>query len=393
MTARRIPRMVMPLRERRSGNHESSSWPERLLHGLGAHPAFADAVLGDLAEEGVRRKAEGGTVAAGWWYGREAFRSTPHLLWNAVRHGGPRGRARAAAVLAAVALVPIAALIALLLRNGQPASLVIGTGDVDDGFIVNSVRPVQLSMRVFDAAGHALTSTGVRYQWISGAPVSVTPTGVVTCTQPADATVRASLGAVTTSVLLRCRPVRDVRAPGMMNLVVGNPAQDVSFEAVGPDGRTVTLLAGRIAVGDSTIAILEGHRIRARATGNTSLTTYFGDRASFTEVNVYERVRSPEGIRPGQRVAVPVRLAAGEMRRWRLAAARELYYVTMLPDRAEQPMPRFAIVGAHCTPALDAHSFFCIAQHDASVFVYHPQSADPAQRLNGTLAIWRQPQP
>ena len=258
---------------------------------------------------------------------------------------------------------------------------------------MNSERPVQLPIQVLDAAGRLLPDTGVRYLWTSGVPVSVSATGEATCTQPGDATVRASLGSLATQLLLRCRPVRDLRGVRMMNLVVGDPAQELPFEAVGVDGRRVTLLTGQVIVGDSAVARLEGLRIRARAPGTTWVTMRVGDREGFMSVHAYERVPTPEGIRPGQHVAVPVRLTGGEMRRWRIPAAPELYFLAMLPDRDAQQMPALAIVGANCVPWLDAHSYFCLAQHDASVIVYHPQQADPAQELSGTLAVWRHERP
>lgn len=182
------------------------TWVEHMLHSLGAHPSFADAVLGDMAEERARRAAEDGAGAARWWYACEAFRSAPHLLWNAALHGGFHGRVRAAALLAAAACAPI-----VFLLNGPPTCLVVD-GDVAEGIVVNSVRPIQLSTRALDATGHVLEANGVRYEWASGVPLSVSPTGVVTCTRPGDAAVRASLGAMVTSVRIRCRPAYDVRA-------------------------------------------------------------------------------------------------------------------------------------------------------------------------------------
>lgn len=278
-------------------------------------------------------------------------------------------------------------LLTLAACKGAPARLVAGTADT---IIVNNQQPVQLPVRVFDAAGHRLDSTSVRYQWTSGVAVRVSATGVATCTQPGDATLRAALGSLTTRVILRCRPVRDVRALRMMNLVVGDSAQEVPFEAVDADGKPVTLLTGKVTVEDSNVVELDGSRIRARAQGSTGVTMQVGDRQAFMSVHVYERVETPEGIRPGQHVAVPVRLTGGEMRRWRLPASPELYFLAMLPDRDEQQMPRLGIGGANCQPGMDENSFFCLAQHDASVTVYHPQQVDPAQVLSGTLAIWRQ---
>jgi hypothetical protein len=288
----------------------------------------------------------------------------------------------------------VTAALALLVASackGPPVRLVAGNFDT---VVVSSRRPVQLPVRVFDAAGHALQTTGVRYRWTSGVRVPVSAAGMVTCMQPGDATVNVSLGEAATSVLLLCRPVRDVRALPMMNLVVGAPAKELALEAFGLDGRPVTLLTAQITVEDSTIATVDGARIRALAPGETNLTMRVGDRQTFASVHTYERVLTPERILPGQHLAVTVRLTGGEMQRWRLPAAREIYFVAMIPDNDEERAPGLAIVGANCGPArVYANSYFCLAQHDASVIVYHPQQVDSAQALKGTLAIWRQEHP
>lgn len=390
MTLRRAPRLAMLPRARRDGSNVPSSCTERILENLGAHSTFAESVLGDLAEQRAQLATVHGAAAAQWWYVREALRSVPHLLWNAVLHGGLHGRARIAAMLSSVVLVAAVALTTVVVSNGPPARLVIGSADTNAALIVNSRRPMQVSTMVFDAAGHALASSGVRYQWASGAPVEVTPVGIVTCTQPGDASIRASLGAVATTALLRCRPVRDVRTPNVLNLVVGGPAQDVPFEALGPDSRPVMLLAGALSVGDSTIVTLEGQRIRARAPGMTWVTTHIGDGKSETRVYTYERASSPEAIRPGQNLAVPVRLAGGEMHQWRLPAASGRYFITVLPDRTDHAMPHVAIMGANCERWYDAHGFLCAAPLGATLFVYVPRSAGPALPLSGTLAVWRE---
>ena len=271
--------------------------------------------------------------------------------------------------------------------KGPPARLVAGHADT---VVVNNHGPVQLPMRVLDAAGRHLDSSGVRYQWVAGTLVSISTNGVVNCTESGDATVRASLGSLVRDLIVLCRPVRDVRTIRMMNLVVGEPAQELPFEAVDAAGRPVTLLTGQVTVTDSMIATVEGVRIRARAQGSTDLTMRVGDQLGFASVHVYEPARSPEGIRPGQHVAVPVRLGGGEMRRWRIQASRENYFLTILPDEDARPTPALAIVGANCVPGLGPNSYFCLAQQDASVIVYNPQRVSSGQKLSGTLAVWRQ---
>ena len=356
----------------------------RLLRYLGADPQFVDDVLGDLAEEYASRAAHDGAWLARLWYVREAVRSTPYVLTSALRRAGRRERTRIAVFLTLGGLIVFAAMLARLSR--VVTSIDAGS---DGGFVVNSVRAVRLPVRVLDAAGRIRQPTGVRFHWVSGAPLGIAPSGVATCEKPGDAVVRASLGALSTDLLVHCRPVRDVYAPAMLDLVVGYPARDVPFEAVGVDGHPVTLLAGRFMVQDSSIATLEGSGIRARSAGITQLQARFGERSSFTSVHVYERVVSPEGVRPGQHVAVPVQLGAGEIRRWRLPAGA--YFLAILPDSAAWQRPRLAVADANCRSAVG--HIMCSARDRVTVFAFHPQEVDPSHALRGTLVVWRREDP
>src|SRR5574341_950745 len=79
-------------------------------------------------------------------------------------------------------------LVALAACKGPPACLVVRIADT---VVVNSLRPAQIPMHVFDAAGRELPDTGVRFQWTSGVAVPVSRNGVVKCVQAGDATLRA----------------------------------------------------------------------------------------------------------------------------------------------------------------------------------------------------------
>jgi hypothetical protein len=245
-----------------------------------------------------------------------------------------------------------------------------------------------LPMRVLDAAGRTLPDTGVRYALMSGAPVAVSAEGMVTCARPGDAVVRASLGTLVTHVPVRCRPVIEIRAPEMVELILGGAAREIPFEALGTNRRPVTLLVGRMVIGDSSIAALEGQRIRARAPGRTWVETSIGDRSTYSAVHVYQPAQSPEGIRPGQHLAVPVRLAQGETSEWRLPAGR--YFLRVILDQDDQPEARLLVAGALCTIFSKTH-LECRARGDMSVTVRHSREAGTAPELRGTLLVWRQP--
>jgi len=379
------------------GNGRRASRVERLLRRVGADPAFVEAVLGDLAEERAARSEIHGARAARWWYVREALRSAPHLVASAVRVASWRRRAMLAACLAAVALAATFGVWAVLRSRELPAQLV-ASGDAGDGIIVNNEKPVQLVMRVLSPSGRVLPDSAVRYRWLSGMPIPLTPRGVATCTRAGDAVVQASLGRLDTQLVLRCRPVHKLQRSWTMNLVLGDTAMPLSFLATDADGEPVSLLRGEISVEDSTVATLERardgtRRVRARAPGITTLDIRVGDRVAGTRVHVYVPTSSPEGIRPGQQLATRVALGGGDVRQWHIPAGLETYEVTMMPDGDEHHVPQLAIVGANCVSGLDTHSFLCVTLQGASLYVYHSRDGDQARIERGTLAVWRHAKP
>ena len=280
-----------------SGAGERASKMERLLCALGADPEFVEVVLGDLAEERAARSDVDGERAARWWYRLEVLRSAPHLVASAVRGASWRRRSAMMMVVAAAAVTATFAVRSLSSGGDAPARM-LANGDTGDGVVVNNLQPVQLVMRVLDSSGHALPDTGVHYRWLSGAPIPVTARGVATCTQRGDALLSATLGALSTRLVLRCRPVLRVRALQMVNLIVGDSAVGVPFRAVDAKGRFVSLLRGELSVEDSSVATLDvaadgTRRVRARAPGTTMVDISIGDRRAGMGVHVYERASSP----------------------------------------------------------------------------------------------------
>ena len=383
---------------RRPATHASPA--ERALLAFGADPAVLDAVLGDLAEERAERAARDGAGAARRWYAREVLRSAPHLLGHAVgsvvRHGTPRQRARLAAGLAAAGLALSVAAAAVLTRHGPPARLVVGANDSGDAVVVNYRTPIQLSTHALDAAGHVLDAAGVRYAWESGAPVPVTPAGVVTCARPGDAVVRAVLGPIATRFRLRCEPVAALRWRGGYDFVLGDTARALVVDAVGLDGRPVTRVVARVRVADSTVATLEntpeGVRIRPLRPGSTEVDVNVGGQWAPVPVTVYEPVESFRAIRPEQQaVAAPVRLAPGAALRWPLPTG--LFWLAFAPDPAGRLRPALAVDGpVMCMPAPGpgVDRTHCLVRGPgASVTASHPGRT--AREAGGALALLRQP--
>ena len=285
---------------------------------------------------------------------------------------------------------------ALAACHGQPARLVAGLADT---VVVNNVVPVRMPMHVFDAAGHELPDSGVRFQWASGVPIPVSSRGVVKCTNAGDATLRASLGPLVRPFLVRCRPVHDLLGGGPVNLVMGDPPYDLLFDAVDSAGRPVRPLNALLSVEDSTIVTREGWRIRARVPGTTGVNLYVGDTWTRWFVQVYEPARTFDSIRVGQHLAVPVRLAAGEQRAWQIPPSRKEFGVQILPGVDTLRVPRLAVIGANCMSRTPSDmprilwGYTCLAWRGAAVIVYHPRNVDPAREWIGTVAVLRGDRP
>lgn len=360
------------------------SLAETLLVAAGVDPDFAESVLGDLAEEYAARLTREGAGRAGMWYVREMVRCAPHLLWSGVRHMYRHDRARFVAYAGCATVAATLVIATLHFADGPPVRLVGGMAGAGDTLVLNNVMPVRLPVRVLDARGHVLESNGVRYHWASGMRVPVSENGVVTCAKRGDVTVRASLGAVATSVVVRCRPVEKIYLESTIDLVVGDSAEPVPFEAVDSAGRRVELLAGSMRILDTTVAKLEGVRVRARSAGSTLVGVFAGDRGGWTEVNVYERASSPSRIRPDQNIAIPVSLASGDTRRWPLPAGS--YVISMRPEGSAL---RFAILNGSCGPIPFVRKYLCGVRAGASIIVYNPWRREATAAVGADLALMR----
>jgi hypothetical protein len=386
MMERRLPRLTMPRR-----GWENEPVIERLLHAVGARPDFVDAVLGDLAEERARRVDEDGPMSAQWWYAREALRSVPHLAWSAVRHGGPRGLARVT-VLVAVLAVPPAVVAVLLLRDAPPASLVFEGqrgSDMANGVVLNTTHPIQLVTRVLDAKQRELPATTVRYRWTAGTPVPVTSAGVVTCTKSGDAEVRASVGAVATTLIVRCRPVNEIHGDMVLSLIAGGPGQTLPFTAYAPNGRSVDLVAWEARVQDTSVATLDGLYLRPIAPGTTGVTLNIGDARTHIWVSVYEPVRTLAGLRPDQRlVSAPVHLDSGDTIRWPLPTGS--FWLRFTPAARAQPVPKIAVHGQiDCMPAFGPTDQASCVARDSGAWVRITNPRASRRPIVGNLALER----
>ncbi len=98
-------------------------------------------------------------------------------------------------------------------RPGQPAALSAGASDT---IIVNDYGPIPLPVLALDGAGHPLQQALIRYERTSGADLTVSSAGVVTCGRRGDLGVEAVLGSLSKAFVVRCRPIARC-TPNLLN--------------------------------------------------------------------------------------------------------------------------------------------------------------------------------
>jgi hypothetical protein len=310
---------------------------EQLLDVLGAESALAEDVIGDLAEEHALRRERDGAASAHWWYAREAACAVPHLLWSALRHGRPAARARLLALLGGAAFGSLAVVVAIRAMEGPPARLVPGHEGTPDRVVVSTLEPVKIPLRVFDARGHQLPDSAVRFAWVSGAAARVSPDGVAQCTGSGGTIARATLGDLATRVRIDCQPVAALRMKYWYNMRLGDDTQELRVGGYGYDGRPVTRIAAVASVDDPRIVKLEGRRVKPLAPGRTFVTVSTGERWVRAAITVFEPVRTLEGLRADQRfVMAPVRIAPGQSIRWPLPLGW-VWLVNQVDQRGDAP--------------------------------------------------------
>lgn len=243
---------------------------------------------------------------------------------------------------------------------------------VNDTLIVHSVRPVQIPVRGIDVRRREVPVASARFQWIAGDSIPLSSDGVVNCTQSADATIRTSYARLVTTAVIRCRPVRSVRIAGPIQFILGDAAKSIPVQVLGLQGEPVSMLAGTVTLQDSGIVEAEGLRIRPLSVGGTLLSLRVGDQEGAAGVHVFELVTTLDLLTAEKQfVALRLRLASGELRRWQLPVGQ--WMLTMMPYEDEGRGLRLRVEGAVCMAArLTPRRTVCEVKTPASVFIDNP---------------------
>lgn len=283
-----------------------------------------------------------------------------------------------------IALILLAVSAACREANGPPVRLIGGSSDT---VIINSRREVQLPMRVLDARGHSLPDSLVRYVLITGDEVSVSSNGLVRCLHSADATVKAELGSIATTLSVRCRPVKKVYIEGPLQFLLPDSAKEMPLRVVDLDGNDVGLLSGKTDILDTTVATIDGIRVIPKAPGVTVAGVRFGNESAGVGVHVYETVGGLDALQRGTKfVGVPLRLAGAEMKSWTLPPGS--WMLTMLPESDEANGIQLRIEGATCSPLqLTRRRLGCFVKTVAKVTVYNPATLATSPELSGVLLV------
>ena len=177
---------------------------ERLLGALGAQPGFRDDVLGDLAEEFVRRAVHEGASGARRWYRREAVYAVPYLLRDWARRLSARDIGYVVAtVLTSYACVLLVARLVFTLRAfGTKAMLSVSLADLARRLPALWAGTIALVLAMTGAmiGGYIAASLGVRAPLASAAALGVAWSGFLVAARGLGGPAFARYGVAFTAV-------------------------------------------------------------------------------------------------------------------------------------------------------------------------------------------------
>jgi len=300
---------------------------------------------------------------------------------------------RTALKLLAGAAVGGAALFSVLRPHPVRIAPTPRTGD--DTVVVNRMQRTRLRATALDQYGRPFgPDTALRYQWMSGDSINVSPIGELQCAHDASAVVRATFRRIARDFTLRCRPIASVEAISWADLVVGDSAQDIAFVAHGPGGRAVTELRGTVTVENASIAGLEGTSLRAKRPGATMVNIEVGDARTQIPVMVYDEVASFVGNPPRMSLmAMHVRLARGDT--IFVPVPKAAFWVTYFSNDRGAPPPTIELRGeGSCANGNGLrlrrmeegkYAKYCLTGSGAEMMIAHGTVGEPT--VNGIVAV------
>jgi len=272
--------------------------------------------------------------------------------------------------------------------DAGPLRLVAGRSDT---VIVNSRESVPVNLRLVDSAGVARQAKGAVIRLVRG-DVELSKDGQVKCNRSSDVEIAATLGNLSTRVILLCRPIVSIGMPRVLRLAVGSPPTRLDVGAVGVDGESIDMIAGTASISDTQVATLVEGEVRAKARGVTAVEVEAGGCAIQVPIEVFESNPKSDDLLPHQQYAESLSVSAGEIRNWRVPPGR--YEISLFDAKGAPQFLRLATHEMNCAALPRAEQqYSCIARDRASVIVHHTEPAGRGRNSRAVLVVQRSGDP
>jgi hypothetical protein len=293
---------------------------------------------------------------------------------------------RAQSLLFAVGVTAFTAVTAVTVgcSDAAPVRLALDT----DTLISSTGRTMVVPVNAIARDGAVMKHIRLTYATTSTV-VQVWNDGRVECSRPGDAVVTIAVGALTTHVVVLCRPRLWLGlVPALWNdpLWVGEPPRDVSVVAYDSANSPVRLPRGTATarVRDDSVARIVGGRVFALSPGRTSVDLAFDGLLGDASIEVVERV-----------VHDTLHLAGRQYQLWHLPPGYYELRLNTPVTRPNRPGLVLAAYGATCAhaPRDDGQHYFCTMKANASVIVQNSRPVGTGADLRGELTVFRLPLP
>lgn len=208
-----------------------------------------------------------------------------------------------------------------------------------DTLVLYGSQRTTLPVRRVDGTGARVSLKGLKVLPSTDSSLQVRG-GALACRHAGFTDVRLVVGKLSDTLVVECRPAREVRSPFLIDMWLGDPPQSLETTAILTVGAVERIHPIRVSVSDSQVVLVRDDRIIPLAVGRSTLRANYGGVSKTIHVVVRELIARDTLV-----------LTPGAFRTWWLAPGRYEITIAGVPTTADLRPLELAGEGIRCVPS------------------------------------------
>jgi len=248
--------------------------------------------------------------------------------------------------------------------------------------VLLSATDLPLATKVLDKGGEVLPEAKVSYALEPASIAVVTASDALRCLKSGDATLTASVGAITRTEPVKCRLVEKVEVPKALRLIIPNDPVELQAKALDASGKPIDDVPFEFTPADPAVVRVDGTWVAPKKVGTTTIAINAGAQAAHVPVTVVRKMKAePLLLNDGNRTSISLNQGTYEAE-VKVRSGDTRFGVTLK-----------WIGGSNCKDEPEAQTIAsrCVIDNVGSLVVENPSTFGMGPAADGVLAIYQVP--